>query len=56
MAVDGDGISIPLRVDTSLSPYANLLQPGGVVLIKSFIPIHFRYDDHHDDRCAIVIK
>ncbi|KAL7527143.1 hypothetical protein ACHAXR_001827 [Thalassiosira sp. AJA248-18] len=55
-AVDGDGTSIPLRVDTTLTSAANVLTPGAVVLIESFIPIHFKYDDHQDERCAIVIK
>ncbi|KAL7536328.1 hypothetical protein ACHAWF_005434 [Thalassiosira exigua] len=39
--VDGDGISIPLRVDSTLSYAANMLNPGSIALIKSFIPIHF---------------
>ena len=56
MGRDGDGTSIPLRVDTSLTSAANLLAPGTVILIESFIPIHFKYDDHNDERCAVIIK
>ncbi|KAL7545105.1 hypothetical protein ACHAWF_008472 [Thalassiosira exigua] len=55
-AVDGDGTSILLRVDSTLSSAANLLTPGSIVNIQSFIPIRYSYDDHNDKRCAIVIK
>ena len=54
--MDGDGTAIPLRVDSTLNSAANLLTPGSIVLIESFIPIHFKYEDHADDRCVIVIK
>jgi len=55
-AIDADGTSIPLRVDSSLHSAANLLQPGKVVKISSFIPIYFSYEDHSDQRCAIVVR
>ena len=55
-AVDGDGTAIPLRVDSTLNSAANLLTPGSIVLIESFIPIHFKYEDHADDRCVIEME
>ena len=51
-----NGTSIPLRVDTSLASATNVLTPGAIIFIESFIPIHFKYEDHQDERCAIVIK
>ncbi|KAL7535206.1 hypothetical protein ACHAXR_006338, partial [Thalassiosira sp. AJA248-18] len=52
-----DNSTVPSQqVDTTLTSAANVLTPGAVVLIESFIPIHFKYDDHQDERCAIVLE
>lgn len=55
-AVDGDGTAIPLRVDSTLHTSANLLTPGSIVSITSFIPIRYNYEGREDVRYAIVVK
>ena len=53
--VDYNGTSILVMVDSFSNSAENLLTAGAVVLIQSFIPIHFNYEDHADDQCAIII-
>ena len=55
-AIDGGGNSIMLRIDSSLNTAGNLLTPGTVVNLQSYLPIYFRYEDDSDKRCAIVAR
>ncbi|EJK58917.1 hypothetical protein THAOC_20922 [Thalassiosira oceanica] len=54
-AIDGDGMPIMLRVDSTLNAEAaTMLTEGTIVAIPSFVTLYFNYDDGSDLRCAIV--
>ena len=55
-AVDGDGVSINLRVDSTLNSVAGILTPGTVVNMESFVPIWYSYENTEDMRCCIVMR
>ena len=54
-AVDSDGMSTNVGVDSTLNSAASILTPGVVVDIESFVPIWFCYPDEDDVRCCIFI-
>lgn len=55
-AVDGDGKTILVRIDSTLNCAGNLLTPGSIVKLQSFLPVYFHYGDSDDKRCAIVVR
>ncbi|EJK66323.1 hypothetical protein THAOC_12765 [Thalassiosira oceanica] len=55
-ALDGDGIPIVLRVDSTLNAAAALLTPGTIVAVSSFVTLYFSYSNSEDLRCAMVVK
>jgi len=56
-AIDGDGMPIMLRVDSTLNAEAaTMLTKGTIVAIPSFITLYFNYDDEKDLRCALVAR
>ncbi|KAL7545350.1 hypothetical protein ACHAWF_015516 [Thalassiosira exigua] len=56
MAQDGDNKSIMLRIDSTLNTAGNLLAPGAIVEVQSYMPVYFRYSDDSEKRCAIVVR
>ena len=56
-AIDGDGMPIMFRVDSTLNAEAaTMLTKGTIVAIPSFITLYFNYDDQSDLRCALVAQ
>lgn len=56
VASDGDKMSIVMRIDSTLNTAGNLLAPGTIVLVQSYLPVYFRYDVNDDKSCAIVVR
>lgn len=56
MAVDGDGKSIVLRIDSTLNTAGNLLTPGTIVKVLNSLPVYFRYKEAEETKCALVVR
>ena len=55
-AVDGDGNTFLLRIDSTLNHAGMTLTPGTIAEVTSSFPVYFNHEDTNDNRCAVVVR